>query len=65
MLDHHELETGHYLSGRVSYVNTNGDKNNFEGNKGCEKVQKALEQVPHSEEGSKTGKIESGWAKDI
>lgn len=25
MLDHHELETAHYLSGRVSYVNTNGE----------------------------------------
>ena len=25
MLDRHELETGHYLSGRVRYVNTNGE----------------------------------------
>lgn len=41
------------------------DKNNFEKNEGCEKVQQILAQIPQGEKGSETGETDSGWAKDI
>lgn len=40
------------------------DKNNFERNERCEKVQQVLVQIPQEKEGSERGENESSWVKD-